>query len=70
MKRLKIISDVATSRGIFLAGELVVLEDAEADSCIKNGRAELVSAPAVAPAKPSAPVIQPVGTAAGMKKKS
>jgi hypothetical protein len=43
MKRLKIISDVVTSRGIFLAGSDVSLEDAEAESCIKNGQAELVS---------------------------
>lgn len=55
MKRLKIISDVVTSRGVFLAGADVVLEDVEADSCIKNGRAELISATAVLPAKPVMP---------------
>ena len=45
MKRLKIISDVVTSRGIFLAGSDVALEDAEADSCIKHGLAELATNP-------------------------
>jgi hypothetical protein len=69
MKRLKIISDVVTSRGIFPAGALVSLEDAEADSCIKNGRAELVSATVVPPAKPAAPVVPHPVAATGPNKK-
>ena len=69
MKRLKIISDVVTSRGIFLAGSDVALEDAEADSCIKNGRAELVSAPVVPPAKPVFPPNVDARTGQPFKKK-
>ena len=69
MKRLKIISDVVTSRGIFLAGSDVALEDAEADSCIKNGLAELVSATVVPPAKSAAPVVLHPVAATGPNKK-
>lgn len=69
MKRLKIISDVVTSRGIFLAGSDVALEDAEADSCIKNGLAELVSATVVPPAKPVEPPNINASTGQPFKKK-
>ena len=64
MKRLRMLSDVSTSRGIFLAGSDVALEDAEADSCIKNGHAVLVAATAAPPPKPTMPanvVLDPSG---------
>jgi hypothetical protein len=45
MKTIKVLSDVITSKGVFPAGAEVALEDAEADSCIKHGLAELATNP-------------------------
>jgi hypothetical protein len=45
MKNVKFISDTVTSRGVFRPGAEVALEDAEADSCIKHGLAELTTTP-------------------------